>query len=312
MDTIHINDFIVLGRHGLTAKERETPQRFIVDIRMDMLRSNAYRTTEISDTLDYRPVRKLIQKEVGENSYVLIETLVERIATQILETTIAEKVTITLRKADIWNDAVPGICISRVRHPSRIELLDFDWEKVSHELLEQGACSLPILTAQYRAKLLKEAEGYEYVRQPEVLAGGKVREQISSFNALPEASGFHKVADDLAEMLYRKSPAHQFATPLHFNEFNLQRYDKGSLGVTPHKEGKSCRNLIAVFILKGDAKYAICRDRSGSEPIFFDTTPGNVILMRGVGFYGRNDQPMHFVTDITSDRIVFTMRQKQR
>lgn len=312
MDTIHINDFIVLGRHGLTEQERKSPQRFILDVKMEMLRNRSHVTTDIKDTLDYRPVRELIKKEVSENSYVLIETLVERIAAQILEMTEAQKVTVALRKADIWNDAVPGISITRERHPSRIGLLDFDWEQVSHELLEHGACSVPILTKGYQVKLLKEAEQYQYVRQPEVLAGGKVREQISSFGDIPETSEFHKVADDLAEMLCRKSSAQQFAAPLHFNEFNLQRYDKGSLGVTPHKEGKSCLNLIAVFILKGDAKFAICRDRSGKDPEYFDTTPGNVILMRGVGFYGKNDQPMHVVTDVTSERIVFTMRQKIR
>lgn len=310
MDTIYINDFIVLGRHGLTAKEREAPQRFIIDVQMDMLRSDAHKTTHLADTLDYRPVRTLIHKEVSEHSYVLIETLVERIAAQILETTVAEKVTVSLRKADIWNDAVPGISITRAKHPSRIKLLDFDWEKVVHELLEHGACSFPIFTPEYCAELVREAEKYEYVRQPEVLSGGKVREQISSFKNFPEDSLFHKVADDFAELLYRKSSTNSFASPLCFNEFNLQRYDKGSLGVTPHKEGKSCRNLVAVFILKGNAKYAICKDRGGTDPRYFDTTPGNVIVMRGVGFYGKNDQPMHFVSDVTSERIVFTMRQK--
>jgi len=141
-----------------------------------------------------------------------------------------------------------------------------------------------------------------------------VREQISSCKEFPANSQFHKLADDFFELLSRKIPANEwgqiFPTPLKFNEMSLQLYEKGSIGITPHKDGRSRINLICVFILKGAAKYALLDNRSGANPRSLDTSPGNVIILRGPGFLGSDYQPFHTVCDITEERIVFGIRQR--
>ena len=91
---------------------------------------------------------------------------------------------------------------------------------------------------------------------------------------------------------------------------SLQKYDQNSIGITPHKDGKSRINLICVFNLVGKAEFALCDDRSGSNPKFLDTTPGNVIILRAPGFFHSTYQPFHFVRNITEERIVFGLRQR--
>ena len=63
-------------------------------------------------------------------------------------------------------------------------------------------------------------------------------------------------------------------------------------------------------MMTGKAEFALCADRSGANPRFLDTAPGNVILMRSPGFFSSNFQPFHFVRNITEERIVFGLRQK--
>jgi len=166
---------------------------------------------------------------------------------------------------------------------------------------------LPIL-------LIEEAEKYNYIVQPEIVGPAKVREQISSVSDFEETSLFLKLRDDFTELLLRKIPSEEltklFPNPLCFNEFSLQKYQKGSIGITPHKDGASRHNLICVFILKGKADFALCDDRSGSNPKYLDTSPGNMIVLRGPGFFGGQHRPFHFVTNITEERIVFGLRQR--
>lgn len=90
---------------------------------------------------------------------------------------------------------------------------------------------------------------------------------------------------------------------------SLQLYEEGSIGITPHMDGKSVANLICIVILTGESKFALCEDREGSNPKYLDTTPGNVIFMRAPGYRRSDHRPFHFVTDITSRRIVVGIRQ---
>ena len=102
-----------------------------------------------------------------------------------------------------------------------------------------------------------------------------------------------------------------FATRLNFNALVLQKYDQGSLGITPHRDQLSYINLVCVFMIAGQGRFCICADRSGNNAQAIDATPGRVILMRALGLLGATTRPFHYVTDIQAPRYTFGLRQQR-
>lgn len=313
MHKVFINKLIVDGIHGLTEKERRLPQRFQVDVEIGT-RSRAHLSDSITDTVDYKVARRIAVEMIQEQSFFLLETLVYNIAEQILKNTPAISVSVGVRKLDIWGNAIPGVVMTREKFPDYLGLIDFDLEEVVDSLSADGAVSFPIIPENRRVKLVEEAYSYQYWPQPEIVGGGKVREQLSSVKEFPEDSLFHKFKDDFMELLVRKLSDFKikdlFSEPIEFNDMSLQKYEIGSVGITPHKDGKSRVNVICVFCLTGEAEFAVCDDRTGTNPKFMSTRPGNIILLRAPGFFRSSFQPFHFVRNITEERIVFGLRQR--
>ncbi|MBI2486575.1 MAG: hypothetical protein HYW01_06385 [Deltaproteobacteria bacterium] len=92
----------------------------------------------------------------------------------------------------------------------------------------------------------------------------------------------------------------------------LQKYEKGSIGITPHRDGLSYINLVCIFNIGGRGKFFICSDRFGKDAREIDASPGKVVFLRAPGFFGSKDRPFHFVTDIQETRYTFGLRQKKR
>lgn len=313
MYKIFINKLVVDGIHGLTEKEKRLPQRFQVDIAIETA-SKSYLYDSISDAVDYRVVRKIATSIIQDQSFYLLETIAHKIAKEVLSSTVAISVTVNICKLDIWGNAIPGVSIKKEKTPPHLDLLDFDIEEVVSYLATDGGFSFPILSENRRRRLAEEAYSYQYQPQPEIVGKGQVQEQLSSVKEFPENSVFWKLRNDFVELLIRKFSTLKikqlFKSPIDFNDMSLQKYDKDSIGITPHKDGKSRINIICVFNLIGEAEFALCNDRSGSSPKFLDTTPGNIIMLRAPGFFHSTYQPFHFVRNITEERIVFGLRQR--
>jgi hypothetical protein len=141
-----------------------------------------------------------------------------------------------------------------------------------------------------------------------------VRQQVSSFDAFQQDSGYVLLKNsfqDLLEQRLAELETYPFEMALNFNSMVLQRYEEGTLGITPHKDGLSYINLVCVVVIGGRGSFYVCSDRSGTDAIEIDASPGNVILMRAPGFLGSKDErPFHYVTDIRETRYTFGLRQK--
>jgi FolB domain-containing protein len=317
MDTIHIKDLMVAGIHGATEKERHAEQQFQVSVSMKA-RMGSHRTDAIEDALDYRLVKRIINGVIGTERFALLETIAHRLADRILAETPAYSVTVSVAKIYVWGNGHPAVTVTRNKIPVHLDLLDFDIEEVMERLLVDGGTSVPFLPEERRTLLLRDAATYPYIKQPEIPGMNGVIEEISSVSVspphvFPRAQMFHRLTDDMNEFFVRKFHSlgvpDLFATPLRFNDASLQHYAKGSVGITPHVDGKSRINLICVCILGGHAEFGLCSDRSSRNVKLLDTTPGNMILLRAPGFYHRNSQVMHVVRNVTTDRIVFGLRQ---
>jgi hypothetical protein len=76
----------------------------------------------------------------------------------------------------------------------------------------------------------------------------------------------------------------------------VQRYRPGSLGVSPHRDGKRFALLVAVFTTHGSASFSLCRGRSGGALATWEAGPGSLALLRGPGLGGLPDgRPFHTV-----------------
>ncbi len=311
MDTIFFSNLEVVGTHGLRPKEHKFPQKFLVDLKVNVL-SRADYEEKIKNTFDYGIAKKIVEEVFKGKHINLLETLAEKIISKIFEVSRGiYSIEITIKKPDIWDGVgIPGITIRRFAKAEFTDLLDFNAEEIFNLLLKDGGVSIPILNEERRRSLFAEATKYNFLNYPEYI--GPVREQFKIVKEFPENSSFWTLKHEFEKLLWLK--LRQASDPpiegVTFNELLLQKYWENSIGITPHKDGRSYHKLTAIFILGGEGRFALCKNRAGQSPKYLETTPGNVILLTAPGFSGSDYQPMHFLDRITRERIIFSLRQK--
>jgi alkylated DNA repair dioxygenase AlkB len=80
------------------------------------------------------------------------------------------------------------------------------------------------------------------------------------------------------------------------NEVAVQRYQPGSIGITPHRDQRRFALLVAVITVAGSAPFTLCRDRSGDPVRTWQADEGSLVLLRGPGLSREQDgRPMHHV-----------------
>jgi len=96
--------------------------------------------------------------------------------------------------------------------------------------------------------------------------------------------------------------------PLWLNDLVVQRYSPGSTGITPHRDHVRYVGLVAIVLLAGDGAFSVCDDRSGAGDRLVDARPGDLILMRAPGLFGRRDRPFHQLKSVTRERLTVGLR----
>src|SRR3989344_6652322 len=115
MDTVFIEKLVLRGKHGVGEHERATEQEFLVDIAAEFDAGKAASSDRLEDAVDYGRFRAVAAAIVGGNSFFLIEQLAGRIAEEILTDNRITKVSVTVRKPAVYEDAVPGVTVVRTR-----------------------------------------------------------------------------------------------------------------------------------------------------------------------------------------------------
>ncbi|MDA2921013.1 hypothetical protein MYX76_16250 [Desulfobacterota bacterium AH_259_B03_O07] len=192
---------------------------------------------------------------------------------------------------------------------------EFNINNLFEELNLIGATSFKILNEGFRLRLLEEAETYSYKAEEEIVGSGDkiVRQQMSSFEDFPKGSKFIKLKNCFQALLddcLSNLKSYPFDTKLIFNSMSLQKYEKGSIGITPHRDGFRYKNIICNFNISGSGRFFICSDRSRKDSKEIDFPPGSILFMRAAGFLGSDFRPFHYVKDIQDTRYVFGLRQE--
>ncbi|HLZ09330.1 MAG TPA: dihydroneopterin aldolase, partial [Chloroflexota bacterium] len=86
------------GYHGCDPGERQLGQRFLVDLALTLDLEPAGRSDDLTRTVDYGVVFRLVREIVEGEPCFLIETVAERIASALLEKTIVRSVWVAVRK----------------------------------------------------------------------------------------------------------------------------------------------------------------------------------------------------------------------
>jgi len=131
-----------------------------------------------------------------------------------------------------------------------------------------------------------------------------------SIKELPQS--FQKLVVGLTESIKKHISEDNFSEPLVFNEFSFRKYPANSTksySISAHRDDEKYINVIVVCILKGEPGFFVCRDKNdiGQE---VPTSIGRPIIMRGNNFAGIKDRPYHYVKSTNSERISFTLRQR--
>jgi hypothetical protein len=97
------------------------------------------------------------------------------------------------------------------------------------------------------------------------------------------------------------------------NDIAAMRYHAGSFGITPHRDNKRYRHLIAIFTIEGSASFTLCADRDGTVIDQWQTVPTSLVLLRAPGPAGAEDsRPFHTVGGPTGHtRVSLTFRMSE-
>jgi dihydroneopterin aldolase len=85
MDSIRIIGIEVFAYHGVLAEEKETGQRFLVDVELGLDLSAAGATDDLAKTVDYGSLAQRIHDVVASERLDLIETVASRVADAVFD-----------------------------------------------------------------------------------------------------------------------------------------------------------------------------------------------------------------------------------
>jgi len=177
----------------------------------------------------------------------------------------------------------------------------------------EDAASLPLLDLPARRRLTAATARLAF--RPAIPTVGEganvVYQEFELCMTFPPTSlfvGFASALERLVDAALARLPSPPVRRPFRFNDLVVQRYERGALGITAHRDHIRYEGLIALIPLSGTARFFVCADRAGTAAREIPAPPGSLILMRGPDFAGRRDRPFHFVRDISKRRLSLGLR----
>jgi hypothetical protein len=185
-------------------------------------------------------------------------------------------------------------------------------------LREAGAAFIPrALNEPFRQQLQREIQEGPFERLPDRI--GPVRQQVDLFvvtDAMRDHPALARLRAELVTRLRQDGPQLAGLARWWPNEAYVQRYEPGTLGVSPHLDSKRFAVLVAIFTAEGSARFALCQDRAGAIVQEWEAGPGSLTLLRGPGLLDAEDRrPFHTVHGPAAGRrfsITLRMNQERR
>ncbi len=101
MGTIKLKNMQFYGYHGVHDYEKELGAPFEVDVEITKPFSKASSSDDVTQTINYDEIFKLVENIVTNFKYNLIETLADKIASKIIDNYEIDKVEVRVRKPKV-------------------------------------------------------------------------------------------------------------------------------------------------------------------------------------------------------------------
>jgi dihydroneopterin aldolase len=99
-DRISLSGIEVYAHHGVYDREKESGQRFLIDVELFLDLSKAGGSDDLKDTVDYGALAVRVQELVAGERWDLIERVAERVAELGLQDGRVEEVRVRVAKPD--------------------------------------------------------------------------------------------------------------------------------------------------------------------------------------------------------------------
>jgi hypothetical protein len=169
------------------------------------------------------------------------------------------------------------------------------WSTLLREVTEQGAAfAARSIDQAWCDQLAAELGSGPYAPVASVI--GPVRQQLEAFKVTieqlqPRYPLLAALCHELVDQVHRHGAPEWVP-----NEVAIQRYQPGSLGITPHRDQRRYAVLVAVITVAGSAPFTLCRNRAGDPIRTWQANEGSLVLLRGPGLAGDPDgRLMHLV-----------------
>lgn len=103
---IHLRGMEFYAYHGVLPEENKLGQKFIIDVDIYLSDIGLTNLDSLENTVNYAEVHKIVKYTVENYSFKLIETLAERIASELLKVFFCQGVKVEVHKP---NAPIPGI-----------------------------------------------------------------------------------------------------------------------------------------------------------------------------------------------------------
>jgi len=200
-----------------------------------------------------------------------------------------------------------------------LSLSQRDLAEALEEVGQCGVCKIAgALTPDARHELRMALEGLDFQRAPE--RAGDVRQDFDLLvvrlplgSSDPSLAPLLALSDAYASLLRGQAPDQPWLADFVNTDIYIQRYRRGSTGISPHRDGRRFIKLISVFSLGSPAEFRLFRDRRGSPMRRYQLDPGDLLLLRAPGFAERPSAgPLHSVSGPAGEaRYSITLRMKQ-
>lgn len=101
MGKIRFNNMIFYAHHGYYQAERELGQKFEVDMELEFDFAKAVRSDDLKDTVNFEAVYQKVHHLFSSYKFTLLETLADRIASEVLFSFPVNMVLIRVRKPNV-------------------------------------------------------------------------------------------------------------------------------------------------------------------------------------------------------------------
>ena len=101
MGKIRFNNMIFHAHHGYYKAERELGQKFEVDMELDFDFASAVKSDDLKDTVNFEEVYQKVYHIFSSYKFTLLETLADRIASEVLRSFPVKMVLIRVRKPNV-------------------------------------------------------------------------------------------------------------------------------------------------------------------------------------------------------------------